>query len=589
MPRARPRLGFRLSFALMVAGIALGLAATISAVALAYAQFKDHNQSTSAEFDLFSSLGRLGQTVYELEGSGLIALLLREPADVEQFRITAGRTEASIAEAERRAAEAGISSRVSAVPPAVRELRDAFDAALNTTDPTPAEQMVLEVRVRAARAAVQRELDRSLVETSLVLEHHRSERADAEQAFVGAVIMATLVALGFTALLSVRVWREFGRRDRAERELLASEAARRDAEGLVQAVVDHAPMILVLVDENGDARMVSGSLRERIIAVADGLNVGRLPERYQPMRPMIEAAMRGEETSTTVPLDPWIYDVSFQPFSYSGRRGAVLTFWDATERERAAEARSRAEQLQSLAVVAGGVAHDLNNALVTVMLSMELASHLVTDPDAKEMMREAFDAAGRAGQLGRAMLMYTGRAHREAETVDMTALANSLAPSEWHSGREVRFETGDGLPLVQGDPEQLRQVVENLVLNAVEATAAGGDVEVHTSGVTLEEETRLAFPFPVILPPGRYVRVEVRDTGEGMDADTLSHAFEPFYTTRFTGRGLGLAATMGIVRSHGGAIDVTSSPGEGSTFVVLLPARAEAAADPEAAAQQTAA
>ena len=129
------------------------------------------------------------------------------------------------------------------------------------------------------------------------------------------------------------------------------------------------------------------------------------------------------------------------------------------------------------------------------------------------------------------------------------------------------------------DPGQLRQVVVELVMNAVEAIGEGsGGISVRSTGVEIDEEAVRRSEFgPAAIPAGQYVTLEVRDTGCGMDEETQARIFDPFFTTRFLGRGLGLAAVHGFVRSHGGGVQVESSPGRGTMFRVLLPAAAGAA------------
>jgi signal transduction histidine kinase len=130
------------------------------------------------------------------------------------------------------------------------------------------------------------------------------------------------------------------------------------------------------------------------------------------------------------------------------------------------------------------------------------------------------------------------------------------------------------------DTGQLRQVVMDLVMNAVEAIPQGevGSISVSTAVVDIDEESVRKSEFgPVAIPAGKYVTLEVRDTGCGMDEETQNKIFDPFFTTKFLGRGLGLAAVYGFVRSNGGGVQVESTPGKGTTFRVLLPAAIEKA------------
>jgi CheY-like chemotaxis protein len=138
---------------------------------------------------------------------------------------------------------------------------------------------------------------------------------------------------------------------------------------------------------------------------------------------------------------------------------------------------------------------------------------------------------------------------------------------------ELRLELGAGLPPVEGDPAQLRQVVLNLVTNAADSIGPlPGSITLRTRRRTVAAGERVECVLGATAGPGEYVELSVADTGCGMDAETRSHIFDPFFTTKAAGRGLGLAATAGIVRAHGGALELHSAPGAGSSFVMLLPA-----------------
>ncbi|MGZ6094022.1 MAG: MASE1 domain-containing protein [Polyangiales bacterium] len=257
---------------------------------------------------------------------------------------------------------------------------------------------------------------------------------------------------------------------------------------------------------------------------------------------------------------------------------------DVTELRRAAEERhglerelERSKRLGELGMLAGGIAHDFNNLLAVVRANVELG-RARRDP---EVTREAFDAideaAGRAAELTSQLLAYAGRRPMQRRDVDLAALAAETARMLSRSLPEhVRVDLD--LPAtalyVSADPAQLRQILMNLVLNAAESIDGGkpGTIRVRVaSDRGSEGEPR--------------VLLEVRDDGHGMDRDTVARVFEPFFTTKSSGRGLGMAAVLGVVRAHGGTIDVESEPRRGTTFRVRFPAtdRADvgAAAHPE--------
>jgi CheY-like chemotaxis protein len=139
--------------------------------------------------------------------------------------------------------------------------------------------------------------------------------------------------------------------------------------------------------------------------------------------------------------------------------------------------------------------------------------------------------------------------------------------------RPIRYELGEPLPEIQADAAQIRQTLLNLTLNAIEATGSGDEpIVIGTAAETLDSTALGQLTFSADLAPGLYVRLSVTDRGVGMDERTLARAFEPFFSTKFAGRGLGLPAVQGIVRGHGGALSVTSAPGRGTTFRIWFPA-----------------
>jgi CheY-like chemotaxis protein len=205
--------------------------------------------------------------------------------------------------------------------------------------------------------------------------------------------------------------------------------------------------------------------------------------------------------------------------------------------------------------------------------------------DAQEVVyfQEIQKAVVRAAELCSQMLAYSGRAQFFIERIQLNSLIQELSPVIQKSiSRKVdlRYQLAERLPPVEGDPSQLRQVILGLVINASEALGEGcGVVMISTAAVECTRARFRDFYLNVDIPEGLYVCVEVTDTGCGMDETIRQRVFEPFFSTKFTGRGLGLAAVLGIVRGHKGAIEVRTTPGQGSTFRVLLPAAAESVED----------
>jgi len=244
------------------------------------------------------------------------------------------------------------------------------------------------------------------------------------------------------------------------------------------------------------------------------------------------------------------------------------------------------QKLESLGVLAGGIAHDFNN-LLTVILGNASISRLEPgiSPEEHERLATIVTAAQRAADLCRQLLAYAGKGSFVIERLDLNRVAQETARLLELSVHTctLEYDLAPGLPAIEADTSQIRQIIMNLVLNAAEAIGSHpgqpGRIRVATSLVTLRDGD-----LPDALPAGThlagsYVRLEVRDDGAGMTPDVLTRIFDPFYTTKFAGRGLGLAAVLGIVRSHEGALTVQSQAGRGSTFRVYLPAVAGAPVD----------
>ncbi|HMQ33005.1 MAG TPA: GAF domain-containing protein [Chloroflexaceae bacterium] len=240
------------------------------------------------------------------------------------------------------------------------------------------------------------------------------------------------------------------------------------------------------------------------------------------------------------------------------------------------------QRLESLGVLAGGIAHDFNNLLAVIIGNAHLAlAGLPPEATTRETIANIEQAAQRAAELTRQMLAYAGRGRFVVEPINLNELVeetHQLLQASISKLAVLRYQLTPGLPAIEADPTQIRQVLMNLVVNASEAIGErSGAITIGTWEIWADE-TYLAELEAPALEPGRYVTLEVSDTGVGMDAHTRRRIFEPFFTTKFTGRGLGLAAVQGIVHQHRGALKVYSEPGRGSTFKLLFPSLAAAAA-----------
>ncbi len=257
-------------------------------------------------------------------------------------------------------------------------------------------------------------------------------------------------------------------------------------------------------------------------------------------------------------------------------------------RERQArELALQAQKLESLTLLAGGLAHDFNNLLVGILTAADLL-HRDLDPGSEQrgLAEIIKKAAERAAGLTRQLLIYAGKGAAARQPVILNAVVEAALDSLRATlpGNVALVTALDPtLPPTDADPGQVQQVVSNLVLNAAEAIGTGPGTIRLTTGIEMVSGAAHAAP---ALPAGHYIFLEVADDGCGMAAEVQPRIFDPFFSTKGRGRGLGLSAVQGIVRAHGGGLRVTSAPGAGSAIHVLLPAAAprpahalEAAAD----------
>ncbi len=237
-----------------------------------------------------------------------------------------------------------------------------------------------------------------------------------------------------------------------------------------------------------------------------------------------------------------------------------------------------AQKLESLGTMAGGIAHDFNNILSAVLGNAELATiRLNKGEPVEEFLERIKKSAGQAADLARQMLDYSGRSFFKAHPLDLNILFDEMRPllkASVSSTVELSFTTGLPIPFIEADALQLQQVITNLVVNSSEAIGdACGTISITTGSMECERPYLMdGWPPDSQLPPGLYVYFDVTDSGCGMDKQTIDRMCDPFFTTKFIGRGLGMAAAMGIVKGHSGCIKVLSLPGEGTTIRVLLPA-----------------
>jgi PAS domain S-box-containing protein len=257
---------------------------------------------------------------------------------------------------------------------------------------------------------------------------------------------------------------------------------------------------------------------------------------------------------------------------------------DTRRRKEIEENLRRANKMKSLQLLAGGLAHDVNNLLTSVIGHLELVLSAQDEKsETREDVESALDDARKIGELSRRMLAYSGKGLLQRTKIGLNQIVqNVLASMSDTIPRYVDMQTKlDAEEIYVGsDSNVLESAVHNLVTNACEAIVSGhGTVVVQTSVQEADEDFLSYYGLEADLEPGQYACVTVRDSGVGMDAKMTEVIFDPFYTTKQAGRGLGLSEVQGIVAAHGGATAIETAPGKGSVIVVLLPLYRGAGAD----------
>ncbi len=264
----------------------------------------------------------------------------------------------------------------------------------------------------------------------------------------------------------------------------------------------------------------------------------------------------------------------------------IGTARDITDRKMLEQKLAAAEKFESIGVMAAGLAHDFNNLLVSVIGSASFAKEsLPTDHTAIPFLDDVIAAGERAASLTAQMLAYSGQGLNPREKVDVSRIASEAVSSiEGKLRPNIRIEQyAEPGVTIAGDAAQIRQVIVNLLTNAREAMdgTESGTITVRTNIRQIDESYIQGVLRSADITPGAFAAIEVKDTGCGIPSDIRDKIFEPFFTTKFAGRGMGLAAVAGTVRAHGGAIHITTAPGQGTTVLVLVPADSRATDKPK--------
>jgi len=385
-------------------------------------------------------------------------------------------------------------------------------------------------------------------------------------------------------------------RDLTEQRL-AEESLKRSEEQfrlLVQSVTDYA---IYMLDASGHisswnqgAQRIKGYLPDEII----GKHFSQFytPEdraRQEPQKALETAIREGrfEKEGHRVRKDGSVFIAHVIIDPIRDAKGEVIGFAkitrDITERkksqrdlEQAQEALFQSQKMDAIGQLTGGVAHDFNNLLMAILGSLELAKkRLPDDPKIARLLDNAIQGAQRGSILTQRMLSFARRQSLEPKSIDLAVLMRNLIDLLQGSiGPSVRIESDfpASLPSVRADENQLELALLNLTVNARDASPQGGTIKLAA------REEAIKADHAVGLPAGRYVCITVTDQGEGMDADTLARATEPFFTTKGVGKGTGLGLSMvhGMAEQIGGRFVLKSSLGQGTTAEIWIPAAGKA-------------
>ena len=269
--------------------------------------------------------------------------------------------------------------------------------------------------------------------------------------------------------------------------------------------------------------------------------------------------------------------VQVEALAKASGRECRLALVDITERKLIESQFLQAQKLESLGILAGGIAHDFNNILMAIFGNADLALlHLDKESPAVENLTRIQQAAARAADLTKQMLAYSGKGRFVIKSLDLNEMIEKMLQMLKVSISKkalIVLNLHRPLLLVEADTTQMHQILMNLVINASDAIGSeDGRITLTTGHIECDRNYLNDGHLDENLSAGRYVYLDVTDTGCGMSKDTLEKLFDPFFTTKFAGRGLGLAAVLGIVKGHKGVIKVNSEPEMGTTFRVLLPA-----------------
>jgi PAS domain S-box-containing protein len=415
----------------------------------------------------------------------------------------------------------------------------------------------------------------------LLLENNRGRNAFSTDRLDAVMLLAGQLAVSLdNALLYDSLELKVAERTSAlEREIVA----RRSAEELYRTLVEHSPDGILMVNPRGgtivrfnrQAHLQLGYSRDEFsritiadLAKTDAEHLERLTEQGE---------VRFETSHRTRQGELRAIQARFKSIDHGGQAMAHCIYRDITDSRKLEQELLKARNLESLGLLAGGIAHDFNNLLTAILGNISLAQMLVPgDGKLYKLLTQAEKTSLRAGILTRQLLTFARGGAPIRQVTALSGLVRECALSSLPGSQaSCSFTIPDDLWPCQVDVGQISQVINNLVINADQAMPEGGTISISA------ENLLLAPGDPLPLEPGPYLKIDVRDEGEGIPLELISSVFDPYFTTRQDRSGLGLATTYSIMKRHGGLITVESEAGVGTLFSLYLPAMAGKEAEKE--------